>query len=168
MVDGAYLVARLREMAAGSPSEFEGAETCYGLMRRAADEIECLQKCLEAAFPSVLGAIEAGIAALRAERDALRAERDELLIAIDAAIADRSYFEAKEAEARRDRNEWRASAAGYGTDAERYKDERDEARALVKDLAGDWLRGAASCREGYCLPCDRLRKRIAPVIGGSK
>lgn len=33
----------------------------------------------------------------------------------------------------RERDEWRASAAGYGTDAEQYKHERDEARAALKE-----------------------------------
>lgn len=36
-----------------------------------------------------------------------------------------------------ERDEWRASAAGYGSDAEQYKHERDEARALLREATSD-------------------------------
>lgn len=41
-----------------------------------------------------------------------------------------------------ERDEWQASAAGYGTDAEQYKHERDELRALLRDCrpAVEWAR----------------------------
>ena len=56
----------------------------------------------------------------------------------------------------RERDEWRASAAGYGSDAEQYKHERDEARQSLASYVGA-VKEYFDSIVNHGLACERVR-----------